>query len=86
MALTRGSPRLRVSGVMEDLTHYPLLVFATAFVTLWLASVAGSWLRRRNPSAGDERNEHLGVILAATLKRLALIIGFSFSMATTPRI
>jgi hypothetical protein len=67
---------------MENLTHYPLLVFTAAFVTLWLASVAGSWLRRRNPSAGDERNEDLGVILAATLTLLALIIGFSFSMAT----
>src|SRR4029077_19747898 len=74
--------RSRVSGVMENLTHYPLLVFAVAFVTLWLASVAGSWLRRRNPSAGDKRNEDLGVILAATLTLLALIIGFSFSMAT----
>jgi hypothetical protein len=67
---------------MENLTHYPLLVFAVAFVALWLVSVAGSWLRRRNPSAGDERNEHLGVILAATLTLLALIISFSFSMAT----
>ena len=35
-----------------------LLVFAAAFVALWLASVAGSWLRRRYPNAGDEQNEH----------------------------
>jgi hypothetical protein len=34
------------------------------------------------PNAGDEQNEHLGVILAATLTLLALIIGFSFSMST----
>jgi uncharacterized membrane protein len=67
---------------MENLTHYPLLVLATAFVTLWLAYVTGSWLRRNNPSAGDEHNEDIGVILAATLTLLALIIGFSFSMAT----
>jgi len=67
---------------MENLTHYPLLVFAAAFMTLWLASAAGSWLRSRYPKAGDEQNEHLGVILAATLTLLALIIGFSFSMAT----
>jgi hypothetical protein len=67
---------------MENLTHYPLLVFAAAFVALWFASAAGSWLRRRYPNAGDEQNEHLGVILAATLTLLALIIGFSFSMAT----
>jgi hypothetical protein len=67
---------------MENLTHYPLLVFAAAFVALWFASAVGSWLRRRYPNAGDEQNEHLGVILAATLTLLALIIGFSFSMAT----
>ena len=41
----------------------------------------GSWLRSRNPNAGDEQ-EDLGVILAATLTLLALIIGFSSSMAT----
>jgi hypothetical protein len=52
---------------MENLTHYPLLVLAAAFVTLWLASLTGSWLRRRNPIAGDDQNEDIGVILAATL-------------------
>jgi dsDNA-binding SOS-regulon protein len=67
---------------MESLSHYPLLVFAVAFVALWLASAAGSWLRRSYPNAEDEQNEHLGVILAATLTLLALIIGFSFSMST----
>jgi hypothetical protein len=59
---------------------HPLLVLGTAFVTLWLAYVTGSWLRRN--SAGDEHNEDIGLILAATLTLLALIIGFSFSMAT----
>jgi hypothetical protein len=67
---------------MENPTHYPLLVFVAALVSLWFASAAGSWLRRRFPTTGDERNEDLGVILAATLTLLALIIGFSFSMAT----
>jgi len=67
---------------MENLTHYLLFLLGTAFVTLWLAYVTGSWLRRNNPSAGDEHNEDIGVILAATLTLLALIIGFSFSMAT----
>jgi hypothetical protein len=66
---------------MESLSHYPVLVFAVAFVALWLASAAGSWLRRNYPNAEDEQNEHLGVILAATLTLLALIIGFSFSMS-----
>lgn len=67
---------------MEDLTHYPVLVFAVAFVSLSLASATGAWLRRRSPSVVTEQKEDLGVILAATLTLLALIIGFSFSMAT----
>jgi hypothetical protein len=68
---------------MESLSHYPLLVFALAFVALWLTSAAGFWLRRRYPSTDDEQNEHVGVILAATLTLLSLIVGFSFSMSTS---
>src|SRR6267154_5770207 len=67
---------------MENLTHYPVLVFAAAFVSLSLASEMGAWLRRRYSGVSDERNEALSIILAATLTLLALIIGFSFSMAT----
>src|SRR6266481_1353444 len=67
---------------MENLTHYPVLVFAAAFVSLSLASELGAWLRRRYSGASDERNEALSVILGASLTLLALIIGFSFSMAT----
>ena len=68
---------------MENLTRYPWLIFAAAFAALWLASVMGSWLRRRNPSAEDEQHEDLGIILGATLTLLALIIGFSISMASS---
>jgi hypothetical protein len=67
---------------MENLTHYPVLVFAVAFVSLSLASAAGVWLRRRYPRVSDEQKDDLSVILAASLTLLALIIGFSFSMAT----
>jgi hypothetical protein len=66
---------------MENLTHYPLLLFVVSFVALSVVAIAGSWLRRRYPTADDKQNEHLGVILAATLTLLGLIIGFSFSMA-----
>ena len=68
---------------MENLTRYPWLIFAAAFVALWLASVIGAWLRRRSPSAEDEQHEDLGIILGATLTLLALIIGFSISMASS---
>jgi dsDNA-binding SOS-regulon protein len=67
---------------MENLTHYPVLVFAVAFLSLSLASAASAWLRRRNSSINEEQKDDLSLILAASLTLLALIIGFSFSMAT----
>jgi len=67
---------------MENLTHYPLLLFVVSFLALSVVAIAGSWLRRPFPNADDERNEHLGIILASTLTLLGLIIGFSFSMAS----
>ena len=66
---------------MENLTHYPLLLFVVSFVALSVVAIAGSWLRRRYPTADEEHNEHISVVLAATLTLLGLIIGFSFSMA-----
>src|SRR5580704_12241311 len=68
---------------MENLTRYPWLIFVAAFAALWLASVMGSWLRRRNPKVEEEQHDDLGIILGATLTLLALIIGFSVSMAST---
>ena len=44
--------------------------------------MAGSWLRNRNPMAVHKQDKDLGVILAATLTLLALIIGFTVSMAS----
>jgi hypothetical protein len=67
---------------MEHLANYPLLLFLISVLSLWLASVAGSWLRSRNPKFQEEK-EDLSVILGATLTLLALIIGFSVSMAST---
>ena len=48
---------------MDTLTHYPVLVFAVAFVSLSLASVTGAWLRRRSSSVSAEQKEDLSVIL-----------------------
>jgi dsDNA-binding SOS-regulon protein len=67
---------------MENLTHHPVLVFALAFVSLSLASAASAWLRKRSSGMNEEQKDDLSLILAASLTLLALIIGFSFSMAT----
>jgi|GEM_PF-5512400 len=57
---------------MENLTHYPVLVFAVAFILLSAASIAGAWLHRRYPNITDEHKDDLSVILAPTLTLLAL--------------
>jgi hypothetical protein len=67
---------------MEDLTHYPFLLFAVAFPAMWVSSAAGLWLRDRQARAGAKRSEDFDRILTATLTLLALIIGFTFSMST----
>jgi phosphoribosylanthranilate isomerase len=66
---------------VENLTHYPLALFVVSFVVLSAVAVAGAWLRRRHPEADAEHHEHAGIVLAATLTLLGLIIGFTFSMA-----
>lgn len=67
---------------MQNLTHYPLLVFVISFIALWLAALLGKYVRQRQREADKELHEDFGIILAATLTLLGLIIGFSFSMAT----
>ena len=62
--------------------QHPLLISGAIFIGLWLASLVGSWLHRHNPSAEGELHEDLGILLGATLTLLALIIGFSVSMAS----
>ena len=58
----------------------PMVFFLPIILCLWLATQLGVYLRRRRPLKDNERDD-FGVIQAATLTLLALIIGFSFSMA-----
>jgi hypothetical protein len=66
---------------MNDAMNYPLLVFVFSLFVLWLSGWIGRSLRGRKRKLGEDVREDLGVITAATLTLLALIIGFSFSMA-----
>ena len=62
--------------------NYPVIFFFFSVVVLWFAAQVGAYLRRRRPLK-DELREDFGLIETATLTLLGLIIGFSFSMATT---
>jgi hypothetical protein len=61
---------------------HPLTVFLATFGVLLLAAWFGSWLRRRH-KLEDRQRDDFSLILTATLTLLALLIGFSFSMASS---
>lgn len=69
------------SSMNNIIVHYPLLVFALSFIVLWLSAWIGRSVLRRQRKLDEETREDLGIIQAATLTLLGLIIGFSFSMA-----
>ena len=66
---------------MNYATDYPLIVFVLSFFVLWLSVWIGASFLRRQRKLKEDIREDFGVILAATLTLLGLIIGFSFSMA-----
>jgi len=68
---------------MTNMMDYPLVLLAVSTVILWLTERAGVYLHKRRQDPDETEREYLGVILGATLTLLALIIGFSFSMAVT---
>ncbi len=63
--------------------NHPLVVFAGTFLLLWLASQLGTVIRSRRHEMPEPVRSDFNVIVGATLTLLALLIGFTFSMATT---
>src|SRR5499425_2628678 len=68
------------STVCMDVTIYPVLVFVLTFFGLALSAWIGV-LFSRNRGVEAAVREDFGIILAATLTLLGLIVGFTFSMA-----
>ena len=66
---------------MELLTTHPLVFFAFSFVLMSLAAWIGASVLRRYRPLDDELREDFSVVKSATLTLLALVIGFSLSMA-----
>jgi hypothetical protein len=62
-------------------TSHPWLLFTVSFLVFALASRLGVICARRWRMAEDGVREDFGVIQAATLTLLGLIVGFTFSMA-----
>jgi hypothetical protein len=65
---------------MSSIVNSPYIVFAVSLVTLWLSAQVGNFFKSVRTLKEDDR-EYFSVLLSASLTLLALIIGFSFSMA-----
>ena len=63
--------------------NYPWLVFIITLVGLAFSAYLGTYLVKRHPPLSQDERDDLGVIVAASLTLLGLIIGFTFSMAVT---
>ena len=66
---------------MKNAMNYPLIVVTLFFFVQWLAVQIGTFFRRRQRKRQEDIREDFGLILTTTLTLLALLIGFTFSMA-----
>jgi hypothetical protein len=68
---------------MSSVVDSPLVVFGAFLIAQWIAAYVGDFARSLwRPVRKDER-EDLELVQTATLTLLALIVGFSFSMAVS---
>lgn len=66
---------------MTEFTNHPLFFFVVSLVIMSFAAWFGVARLRRNAPLDDDAREDFGVVQSATLTLLALVIGFSLSMA-----
>jgi hypothetical protein len=66
---------------MNDLMNLPRVVFVLSLIMLWLSAIAGAFFAQRFRPLKEEEREDFGVVEAAILTLLGLLIGFTFSMA-----
>lgn len=69
--------------MVDRLTDHPILVLLVAWAVLWVSTAAGAMLRRARGAFDAQTREDFNIVQGATLTLLGLIIGFSFSMATS---
>ena len=68
---------------MNLVINRPVLLLLVSSALMWIAGWLGIVVLRRSRKLDQDVRADFGVILTATLTLLGLIIGFSFSMATT---
>src|SRR5208283_6070817 len=66
---------------MVNPIRYPITILVLSFVAMWLAAQIGNFIRKRQTNLEEAEQQERDFIVTATLTLLALIVGFSFSMA-----
>jgi hypothetical protein len=64
-----------------SLLRSPFLVLGLSFFTMWVSAKIGGYIRKREEIKEEGVLQDRDLIVASTLTLLALLIGFSFSMA-----
>lgn len=67
--------------MLSELINHPLFLLIAMLIIMPLASGFGVWCLKRKGNLDEETLKDFGVVQAATLTLLALLIGFSFSVA-----
>ncbi len=68
---------------MDFILSFPPLLFAVSLFVLWLSADLGNFIGRKVRPLREDEREEFGVVQAATLTLLSLLIGFAFSMAVS---
>jgi hypothetical protein len=72
-----------VADVLLAVPDHPALVFAVSAPLLMVSAWAGAGVVTRLRGLGERTSEYFAIIVAANLTLLALVIGFTFSMAAS---
>ncbi len=67
--------------MLSMIVDHPVVVFAFSLAVLWLSVQLGILLRKKSSPLQADEAADLSLVINASLTLLALIIGFSFSMA-----
>src|SRR5277367_6698401 len=65
------------------LLNFPRILFVATFLSLWFAAWIGMLVRSRRYDFSESTRSDFNTVVGATLTLLGLLIGFTFSMATT---
>jgi hypothetical protein len=68
---------------MTPLLHHPAFLFLVLLIVLPLGAVLGATVMHRYSPLADEARENYKIVQGATLTLLALLIGFTLSMAVS---